>query len=110
MMSHFIEDSLYYGLFYHRWIHPAASFACHIATASYSKLFGACAAHQQHRPIADTSHSKIPASAAELHSCFRMASTIHPKIVCFGVRDTNLHTAKSSVAVTASRYVPEVVS
>ena len=25
MMSHFIEDSLYYGLFYHRWIHPAVS-------------------------------------------------------------------------------------
>lgn len=22
MMSHFIEDSVYYGLFYHRWIQP----------------------------------------------------------------------------------------
>ena len=22
MVAHFIENSLYYGLFYHRWIHP----------------------------------------------------------------------------------------
>ena len=23
MLTHFIEDSLYYGLFYHRWIQPS---------------------------------------------------------------------------------------
>lgn len=31
MMSHFIEDSLYYGLFYHRWIHPAVRLPCPVA-------------------------------------------------------------------------------
>ena len=40
MLTHFVEDSLYYGLFYHRWIQSSVRLGCSARAASAAHDMG----------------------------------------------------------------------